>query len=286
MEKQSIILRTVCPDCPGLVSQLTSWISNYGGNIKHADHHTDQDAGLFLSRIEWNISSPKLDKEEIYHSATIEDSLFMSGKKNNIPESIIMDLAYIFGWDIDFIYDIRSGDSFELIYEQLYWKGNKVRNGDIISANFYRGENKFSAVRFFQDGKKDYFSQGGNNLKKAFLRSPVEFSYVSSKYNLNRKHPILNTIRAHTGVDYAAKTGTPVRTTGEGTVIYRANKGGYGRLIEIRHFNEYTTRYAHLSGYAKGLQVGSKVDQGDIIGYVGKSGLATGPHLHYELRVN
>ena len=227
-----------------------------------------------------------LDKEEIYHSATIEDSLFMSGKKSNIPESIIMDLAYIFGWDIDFIYDIRSGDSFELIYEQLYWKGNKVRNGDIISANFYRGENKFSAVRYFQDGKKDYFSQEGNNLKKAFLRSPVEFSYVSSKYNLNRKHPILNTIRAHTGVDYAAKTGTPVRATGEGTVIYRANKGGYGRLIEIRHFNEYTTRYAHLSGYAKGLQVGSKVDQGDIIGYVGKSGLATGPHLHYEVIVN
>ena len=118
------------------------------------------------------------------------------------------------------------------------------------------------------------------------MRSPVEFSFVSSKYNLNRKHPILNTIRAHTGVDYAAKTGTPVRTTGEGTVIYRANKGGYGRLIEIRHFNEYTTRYAHLSGYAEGLQVGSKVDQGDIIGYVGKSGLATGPHLHYEFRVN
>ena len=227
-----------------------------------------------------------LDKEEIYHSATIEDSLFMSGKKSNIPESIIMDLAYIFGWDIDFIYDIRSGDSFELIYEQLYWKGNKVRNGDIISANFYRGENKFSAVRYFQDGKKDYFSQEGNNLKKAFLGSPVEFSYVSSKYNLNRKHPILNTIRAHTGVDYAATTGTPVRATGEGTVIFRANKGGYGRLIEIRHFNEYTTRYAHLSGYAKGLQVGSKVDQGDIIGYVGKSGLATGPHLHYEFRVN
>ena len=107
-----------------------------------------------------------LDKEEIYHSATIEDSLFMSGKKSNIPESIIMDLAYIFGWDIDFIYDIRSGDSFELIYEQLYWKGNKVRNGDIISANFYRGENKFSAVRYFQDGKKDYFSQEGNNLKR------------------------------------------------------------------------------------------------------------------------
>ena len=231
---------------PASVSVTSNFMDGYEAIFKN---------GLFkiskFSRI--------LDKEEIYHSASIEDSLFMSGKKSNIPESIIMDLAYIFGWDIDFIYDIRSGDSFELIYEQLYWKGNKVRNGDIISANFYRGENKFSAVRYFQDGKKDYFSQEGNNLKKAFLRSPVEFSYVSSKYNLNRKHPILNTIRAHTGVDYAATTGTPVRATGEGTVIFRANKGGYGRLIEIRHFNEYTTRYAHLSGYAKGLQVGSKL---------------------------
>ena len=134
-------------------------------------------------------------------------------------------------------------------------------------------------------GTKEYFSTRGENVKKAFLRTPVEFSYISSHYNLKRKHPVLNKIRAHTGVDYAAPTGTPVRSTSSGTVSFIGNKGGYGKLIEIKHSEDYSTRYAHLSKFNPRLSNGSKVEQGETIGYVGQTGLATGPHLHYEFRV-
>ena len=224
---------------------------------------------------------------ERFASVSIQDSLYQSALSAGIPDSVIMDLVYIFGWDIDFIFDIRPGDSFDLLYEEYFWKGNKVKNGDIKSARFKRGNRVYTAVRYFlKNGDKEYFSTRGKNIEKAFLRSPVEFSYISSKYNLKRKHPILNRIKAHTGVDYAAPTGTPVRSTGAGTVLTRGTNGGYGKLIEIKHSEDYSTRYAHLSRYKKGLVVGTKVKQGDVIGYVGRTGRATGPHLHYEFRVN
>jgi murein DD-endopeptidase MepM/ murein hydrolase activator NlpD len=224
---------------------------------------------------------------ERFASVSIQDSLYQSALSAGIPDSVIMDLVYIFGWDIDFIFDIRPGDSFDLLYEEYFWKGNKVKNGDIKSARFKRGNRVYTAIRYFlKNGDKEYFSTRGKNIEKAFLRSPVEFSYISSKYNLKRKHPILNRIKAHTGVDYAAPTGTPVRSTGAGTVLTRGTNGGYGKLIEIKHSEDYSTRYAHLSRYKKGLVVGTKVKQGDVIGYVGRTGRATGPHLHYEFRVN
>ena len=199
-----------------------------------------------------------------------------------------MDLVFIFGWDIDFVFDIRSGDSFEILYEEYFYKGEKIKNGDIKAARFKRGKKVFSAIRFFSNASqtKEYFSTRGENVKKAFLRTPVEFSYISSHYNLNRKHPVLNKIRAHTGVDYAAPTGTPVRSTSSGTVSFIGNKGGYGKLIEIKHSEDYSTRYAHLSKFSPRLSNGSKVEQGETIGYVGQTGLATGPHLHYEFRVS
>jgi murein DD-endopeptidase MepM/ murein hydrolase activator NlpD len=225
---------------------------------------------------------------ERFASVVIDESLYQSALKENIPDSVIMDLVYIFGWDIDFIFDIRSGDSFEILYEEYFFKGEKIKNGDIKAARFKRGKNIFSAIRFFSktSGKKEYFSTRGENVKKAFLRTPVDFTYISSRYNLNRKHPVLNKIRAHTGVDYAAPTGTPVRSTSSGTVSFIGNKGGYGKLIEIKHSEEYSTRYAHLSKFNSRLKNGSKVEQGETIGYVGKTGLATGPHLHYEFRVS
>ena len=227
------------------------------------------------------------DVLERFASVEIEDSLYQSAVEADIPDSVIMDLVYIFGWDIDFIFDIRPGDSFDLLYEEYFLKGNKVKNGDIKAARFKRGKKVYTAVRYFlENDQKEFFSIRGKNVEKAFLRSPVEFSYISSKYNLKRKHPILNKIKAHTGVDYAAPTGTPVRTTGDGTISFRGNNGGYGKLIEIKHSEDYSTRYAHLSRYKKDLKVGDKVSQGEIIGYVGRTGRATGPHLHYEFRVN
>ena len=227
------------------------------------------------------------DVLERFASVEIEDSLYQSALESDIPDSVIMDLVYIFGWDIDFIFDIRPGDSFDLLYEEYFLKGNKVKNGDIKAARFKRGKKVYTAVRYFlENDQKEFFSIRGKNVEKAFLRSPVEFSYISSKYNLKRKHPILNKIKAHTGVDYAAPPGTPVRTTGDGTISFRGNNGGYGKLIEIKHSEDYSTRYAHLSRYKKDLKVGDKVSQGEIIGYVGRTGRATGPHLHYEFRVN
>ena len=231
--------------------------------------------------------SKQPDVLEIFASVEIKESLYESALKSGIPDSVIMDMVYIFGWDIDFIFDIRPGDSFDILYEEYFLMGNKVKNGDIKAARFKRGKKVYTAVRYFlENGQKEFFSIRGKNVEKAFLRSPVEFSYISSKYNLKRMHPILNKIKAHTGVDYAAPTGTPVRTTGDGTVAFRGNNGGYGKLIEIKHSEDYSTRYAHLSRYKKNLKVGDKVFQGEVIGYVGSTGRSTGPHLHYEFRVN
>ena len=231
--------------------------------------------------------SKQPDVLERFASVEIKESLYESALKSGIPDSVIMDMVYIFGWDIDFIFDIRPGDSFDILYEEYFLMGNKVKNGDIKAARFKRGKKVYTAVRYFlENGQKEFFSIRGKNVEKAFLRSPVEFSYISSKYNLKRMHPILNKIKAHTGVDYAAPTGTPVRTTGDGTVAFRGNNGGYGKLIEIKHSEDYSTRYAHLSRYKKNLKVGDKVFQGEVIGYVGSTGRSTGPHLHYEFRVN
>tara|TARA_A100001011_G_scaffold400074_1_gene512147 strand:- start:3416 stop:4702 length:1287 start_codon:yes stop_codon:yes gene_type:complete len=231
--------------------------------------------------------SRPLEKLERFASVTIDDSLYESAVREGLSDSLIMDLVYLFGWDIDFIFDIRPGDKFDVLYEDFYWKGKQVQNPDIKAARFLRGNKVYTAIRYFyKNGAKEYFSLRGENVKKAFLRTPVEFSYISSKYNLNRKHPVLNKIRAHTGVDYAAPKGTPIISTSSGSVSFIGNKGGYGKLIEIKHSEDYSTRYAHLFKYKKGLKLGDKVSQGEVIGYVGKSGLATGYHLHYEFRVN
>ena len=234
-----------------------------------------------------NKFSRPLEKLERFASVTIENSLYESALSAGLSDSLIMDLIYIFGWDIDFIFDIRPGDKFDVLYEDYYWNGKQVKNADIKAARFLRGNKVFTAIRYYyEDGSKEYFSLMGKNVKKAFLRTPVEFSYISSKYNLNRKHPVLNKIRAHTGVDYAAPKGTPIISTSSGTVSFIGNKGGYGKLIEIKHSEDYSTRYAHLNKFKKGLSLGDKVSQGEIIGFVGKTGLATGYHLHYEFRVN
>ena len=232
----------------------------------------------------------RTDKEpeliQSFRTGLIESSFYLAGLKNEIPESVIMDLAYIFAWDIDFVFDIRVGDKFKLLYETPFVDGQQIENGSILYAEFYNQNNRFTAIRYKGKNKKwEYFNENGGSLEKAFLRAPLDFAYVSSHFNPNRRHPILNTIRAHNGVDYAAKRGTPIRATGEGVIQSAGWKSGYGRTIVIRHGGEITTLYAHLDKYHPSISKGTKVSQGQTIGYVGDSGLATAPHLHYEFKI-
>ncbi len=219
--------------------------------------------------------------------ATINSSLFLDAKDAGLSDKLIMQLADIFAWDIDFALSLRKGDLFTLVYEELFVDGKKIDTGNIISAEFVNHGQAFTAVRFEdKKGNSSYFTPEGKSMRKTFLRTPVDFARISSRFNLRRKHPILNRIRAHKGVDYAARSGTPIKTTGDGKIVYRGRKGGYGRVVIVQHGQKYNTLYAHMSNYKRGQKVGSHVKQGQVIGFVGKSGLATGPHLHYEFRVN
>jgi murein DD-endopeptidase MepM/ murein hydrolase activator NlpD len=229
----------------------------------------------------------QLDAYPVYREGVIDSSLFEAAANADIPEDVIMDLVAIFGWDIDFSLDIRSGDRFGIVYEELYKDDVKIRNGRILSANFINDGKTYRAAYYTDpSGNSDYYAPDGKSMRKAFLRSPVKFSRISSRFSNNRWHPVLSKWRSHKGVDYAAARGTPIRASGDGKIIHAGKKGGYGRLIVIRHGGRYTTAYGHLHRYAKGVRSGKKVKQGQIIGYVGSSGLATGPHLHYEFRVN
>ena len=243
-----------------------------------------------LIEITDKISIKKISKDveliQSFKSGVIKTSFYEAALEAEIPDSIIMDFAYIFGWDVDFIFDIREGDSFNVIYETPYSEGEKVKNGDIILAKFVNRGETYSANRFFlNENDKEFFDDNGNNLQKAFLRAPLDFAYISSHFNPNRMHPVLHTIRAHNGVDYAAKTGSPVRTTGNGTVHYAGRRNGCGNEIVIKHSNDYSTRYCHLNKFKSGIKKGTKVIQGETIGFVGSTGLATGPHLHYEFKI-
>jgi len=229
----------------------------------------------------------QLDAFPAFREGVIESSLFEAAANADIPEDVIMDLAAIFGWDIDFSLDIRRGDRFGIVYEELYKDDVKIRNGRILSAEFINNGKTYQAAYYTDpSGNSDYYAPDGKSMRKAFLRSPVKFSRISSRFSNNRWHPVLSKWRSHKGVDYAASRGTPIRASGDGKIIFAGKKGGYGRLVVIRHGGRYTTAYGHLHRYAKGTRSGKKVKQGQIIGYVGSSGLATGPHLHYEFRVN
>lgn len=220
-------------------------------------------------------------------NGSIDSSLFIAGQKAGLSDNLIMQLVSIFGWDIDFVLDIRKGDKFKVIYEEKYKNNVKVADGVILAAEFINRKQSFRTVRYTSpSGDTNYFNQDGVSMRKAFLRTPLNFSRISSRFNLKRKHPVLNRIRAHRGVDYAAPSGTPIKAAGDGTVLLAGNKGGYGRTVILKHGGNRTTLYAHMSSFSKKIRKGRKVKQGQTIGFVGKSGLATGPHLHYEFRVN
>ncbi len=243
----------------------------------------EADAEGFTSRLQTETLERRIQRA----SGTVNHSLFLAAQNANLPQSVIMELAGIFGWDVDFALDVRSGDRFAVVYEAWYRDGEKVRDGRILSAE-YVNQGRTHRAAWYQpaEGRGDYYTPDGRTLRKAFLRNPVDIVRITSHFNLRRKHPILHKIRAHRGVDYGAPTGTPVRATGDGKVVHRGSKGGYGRTVVLRHGSKYSSLYAHLSRYARGLKNGSRVKQGQVIGYVGASGLASGPHLHYEFLVN
>jgi murein DD-endopeptidase MepM/ murein hydrolase activator NlpD len=219
-------------------------------------------------------------------TGTVQSSLFQAGLEAGMSDRLIMTMANIFGWDIDFALDLREGDYFTVIYEQLYQDGEFVRDGAILAAEFVNRGTSFQALRYTTpDGHTDYYSPDGRSMRKAFLRTPVEFARISSRFG-TRRHPVLHTMRQHRGVDYAAPTGTPIRASGDGRIVHRGTRGGYGKTIVIQHGQQYRTLYAHMNGYARNTAVGSRVRQGQVIGYVGATGMATGPHLHYEFLVN
>jgi len=252
-------------------------------NIDSLIIEKEKDSGQFISQIK----RKEIDTKKEFATGIITGSLFSAGKEAGLSYSMTMQLAKIFAWDIDFAQDIRKGDSFSILYEEKYINDKKVANGNILSAEFINKGKVHTAIRYTDtDNHTAYYSADGHNMHKAFLRSPVHFSRISSRFSSGRKHPVLNNIRAHKGVDYAAARGTPIRAAGNGIVDFIGRKGGYGRVIILKHLSDYTTLYAHMNSYNKKIKRGSRVKQGQVIGYVGSSGLATGPHLHYEFRKN
>ncbi|MDA8325801.1 MAG: peptidoglycan DD-metalloendopeptidase family protein [Nitrospiraceae bacterium] len=217
----------------------------------------------------------------------VRDNLISSmGSEDRRSQLLAFQLSDIFAWDLDFATDLRNGDIFKVVVEKFYRNGEFRKYGDILSAEFTGNEGDYRAYRFEDDGKAKYYGADGRPLEKAFLKTPLSFRRISSGFSLRRLNPILKIYRPHYGVDYAAPMGTPVSAVGNGTVIFSGRMGEYGNLIIIRHWGGYTTRYGHLSRMAKGIRTGVKVTQGEIIGYVGETGLATGPHLHFEIRID
>ena len=271
------------------------------GDVFEVTHDGDQVLGLY-SKLDLT-SALQIEKNDAGFAAEIidrpieirkrmaygkiETSLFESGAKAGLTDKVIMNIAGIFAWDVDFVLDIRRGDSYYVQYEEIWQDDKYVSDGEIIAAEFNNDGRTIQAIRFIDDNQhSEYFTPTGDSVRKAFIRAPVDFTRISSNFNPNRKHPILNQIRAHRGVDYAAPKGTPIKASGDGKVIFRGTKSGYGKTVILQHGGNITTLYAHMSNYVAKVGVGTRVRQGQTIGYVGMTGLATANHLHYEYRLN
>ena len=243
----------------------------------------DRDGAGFSARL---VDHPiEVRKRHAY--GVIDTSLFESAAAAGLSDKVIMNVAGIFAWDVDFVLDIRSGDNYYIQFEEIWQDGEFVADGEIIAAEFNNNGRQIQAIRFKdKHNRSDYFTPEGNSVRKAFIRAPVDFTRISSNFNPRRRHPILNTIRAHRGVDYAAPRGTPIKAAGDGKVIFRGTKSGYGKTVILQHGGNITTLYAHMSGFAAKARIGTRVRQGQTIGYVGATGLATANYLHYEYRLN
>ncbi len=267
-------------------------LSDDEGTLQALRYDIDHQSYLMVEREHGTLVATtynhQIETRQASASGIIDSSLFLAAQDAGISQNIIMELANVFGWDIDFALDIRKDDTFTVLYEQLFRNGEKISDGDILAAEFINNGKTYRAVRYTnpQTNVTEYFTPDGKSMRKAFLRSPVNFARISSRFTTSRYHPVLHKVRSHKGVDYAAKRGTPIYAAGDGKVIFKGKKGGYGKVMILQHGSKYTTLYAHLKTYNRKLRKGSKVKQGQTIAYVGSSGLATGPHLHYEFRVN
>ena len=266
-------------------------INHVNGEVINLTRNLNLKKALFIQRDAKNFNSSIIDRDiqirKKFGYGDIKTSLFESAIENGLTEKLIMNLTDILAWDIDFVYDIRIDDDFYVLFEEIWQDDKYVTDGNIIALEFNNNGRKFQAIRYTNEsGVPNYFTPDGNNMSKAFIRAPLDFTRVSSNFNPNRKHPILNTIRAHRGVDYAAPKGTKIKASGDGKIIFRGVKSGYGNVIILQHGDNITTLYAHMSGFNSAFKLGDRVKQNQVIGYVGSSGLATAPHLHYEYRVN
>jgi len=257
----------------------------------HLFYNIDSQTRLHMTRRQqqWQaaIDQRNASSRRLFAHGIIHGSLFESAAAAGLDSRTTMNLVDIFAWDIDFARDMRNGDNFKVLYDEHFDDEGNPAGSTILAAEFINQGHRYQAVLFTRkDGSSEYYTPDGKSMRKAYLKAPVKFTRISSRFHLRRKHPILGFTRAHRGVDYAAPSGTPVHAIGDGHIRYIGWKGGYGRFIEIRHVNAaHSTAYAHLRSYAKGMHRGVKVHQGQVIGYVGMSGLATGPHLHFEFRV-
>jgi murein DD-endopeptidase MepM/ murein hydrolase activator NlpD len=272
---------------PGDAIKLT----HTGGEIQELTRKVSETQTLDVVRQETGFEARLIDNPVETRtrtaSATIDSSLFQAAEAADISDSVALKLANVFAWDIDFVLDIREGDRFTAVYQQIYQDGKYLRDGEVLAAEFVNNGKVYRAVRFVSDnGNAGYYTPNGLAMRKTFLRAPLEFTRVSSAFNPHRKHPILNTIRGHMGTDYAAPTGTPVHAAGDGHVSFAGWRGGYGNALLLAHGGNISTLYGHMSRFARNIHVGTRVQQGEVIGYVGMTGLATGPHLHYEYLMN
>ena len=271
---------------PGDVFEIThdegQVISMYSElNLTSALQVDRQEAG-FTAKV---VDRP-IERRKRHAYGVIESSLYESAAAAGLSDKVIMNIAGIFAWDIDFVLDIRSGDNYYVQYEEIWQDGEFVTDSEIVVAEFNNNGRSSQAIRFIDDaGRSDYFTPDGHSVRKAFLRSPVDFR-VSSSFNPNRRHPVLKTVRPHRGTDYAAPRGTPIKAAGDGKVIFRGVKSGYGNAVILQHGGNITTLYGHMSSFAAKARLGTRVRQGQTIGFVGKTGLVTGVHLHYEYRLN
>ena len=264
--------------------------TNLEGELLHLEYEIDNENILVASLTPkgYQLATQKLilKSTHVLKSATIVNSLFGATDDADIPDQIALQIADIFSGQIDFQGDLRAGDQFKVIYEAFYNAGELMKVGKVLAVEFVNHGKKYQAVHFGDaEGKFAYYTPDGISLHKSFLRSPVEFTRVSSTFSTARYHPILNTMRAHQGVDLAAPIGTRVKAAGDGVVDFVGRKGGYGNAIILKHVGGINTVYGHLSAFAAGLHKGQRVAQSDIIGFVGMTGLATGPHLHYEFLI-
>lgn len=273
--------------------QTLEFHANAQGQLHQVRTQTKDHGNLILERNETGqgyslkTEHSKPQTGSAYTFGVINSSLVESARSVGLSYALTMDLAKIFGYDIDFALDLQKGDTFEVIYEEKQVKGKNIGAGHILAARFTNQGKTYTAIRYkAKGGGWEYYNAQGDSMRKAFIRTPVDVARITSGFSAGRRHPILNKIRAHKGVDYAAPTGTPIRSSGNGKIVMAGRNGGYGNTVIIQHGQRYRTLYAHMQGFARGIREGSNVKQGQIIGYIGTTGLSTGPHLHYEFQVD